>query len=278
MSSFGRVPSFRSCSHLRENSQRDDLLDDAQRLDIGLHTVIRNLVGRQAFLIERAKTGFVAEERTVLNVGDALEQFLDGALQPNEDGASLTQQHEILRLRSGTAAEGDDARFLLFDRFADDALELGVFNFAEFRFAEPGKYFGDGLFRDFDDAFIEVHMLPADLAAQQARDGGLAAAHEADQADERARASVSGHRCSFCGERANQSRLIMLIVPSKEVNSILARPSLKVPNRALPQRGMKWRWWGEGVNFASLFTLPFREVALRSKESPGEKRTSITPL
>src|SRR5580693_7754240 len=221
MISIGRVRSFRSCSHLRENSQRDDLLDDAQRLDIGLHTVIRNLVGRQAFLIERAKTGFVAEERTVLNVGDALEQFVDGALQPNENGASLTQQREILRLRSGTTAEGDDARFLLLDRFADDALELGVFNFAEFRFAEPGKYFGDGLFRDFDDAFIEVHMLPADLAAQ------------------RARASVSGHRCSFCGERANQSRLRMLIVPSKEVNSILARPSLKVPKRALPHFGMK---------------------------------------
>ena len=34
MISIGCVRSFRSCSHLRENSQRDDLFDDAQGLDI----------------------------------------------------------------------------------------------------------------------------------------------------------------------------------------------------------------------------------------------------
>src|SRR5580700_7385664 len=177
-------------------------------------------------------------------------------------------------MRRSASAEGDDARFLLLGGFAQDALELFMLDLAEFRFAALGKYFGDGLFGDFDDAFIEVHM----LAADQAGDGGLAAAHEADQADERARARLSGHRCILCGKRDDQSRFRMLIVPSKEVISILARPSLKVPKSAFPQRGMKWRWCGEGVNFASLFTFPLSEVALRSKESPGEKRTSITPL
>ena len=44
---------------------------------------------------------------------DAFEQFFDGALQPNENGAGLAQQREILRLRGGAAAEGNDARFLL---------------------------------------------------------------------------------------------------------------------------------------------------------------------
>src|ERR1700683_3431143 len=101
MSWPGCVRSFRSCSHLRENSQRDDLLDDAQRLDIRLHTVIRNLVGRQALLVEIAKTRLVAEEWAVLNMGDASEQFLDRALQPNQHGADLAQQHQVLRLRGG---------------------------------------------------------------------------------------------------------------------------------------------------------------------------------
>src|SRR6202167_193023 len=110
MLSIGRVRSFRSCSHLRENSQRDDLLDDAQGLDIGLHTVIRNLVVRQAFLIESAKTGFVEEERTGLDISDAVEQFLDGALQPNENGAGLTQQRELFLLSGCDVTEGDDAR------------------------------------------------------------------------------------------------------------------------------------------------------------------------
>src|SRR5580700_6067372 len=170
-------------------------------------------------------------------------------------------------LRRSASAEGDDTRFLLLGGFAEDALELFVLDLAEFRFAALGKYFGDGLFGDFDDAFIEVHVLPADLAAEQAGDGGLAAAHEADQADERARARLSGHRCILCGKRDDQSRFRMLIVPSKEVISILARPSLKVPKSALPQRGMKWRWCGEGVNFASLFTLPLSEVPLREEAS-----------
>src|SRR5208282_3179661 len=105
MISSGCVRSFHSCSHLRENSQRDDLLDDAQGLNVGLHTVIRNLIRRQAFLIKSAKASFVAKKGTVLNMGDAFEQFINRTLQPNENGAGLTQQREILRLRCGAPAE-----------------------------------------------------------------------------------------------------------------------------------------------------------------------------
>ena len=69
---------------------------------------------------------------------------------------------------------------------------------AEFRFAELGKIFrGSESSAASDDAFIEIHVLPADLAAQQARGGGLAAAHEADEADERARANFSWSSADF---------------------------------------------------------------------------------
>ena len=130
-----------------------------------------------------------------------LQQFLDRALQPNEHGASLAQQRKILRLRGGSSAERNDAGFLLLGGFADDAHELFVLDSAEFRFAKLRKYFGDGLLRRFDDALIEVHVLPADLAAQQARDSGLAAAHKADQADERARRGVQWSSADLVSQR-----------------------------------------------------------------------------
>ena len=57
----------------------------------------------------------------------------------------------------------------------------------------------------FRDAFIEVHVLPADLAGQQPRDGGFAAAHEAGQADER-RGRGSVVIGGFCVENASINR------------------------------------------------------------------------
>ena len=77
--------------------------------------------------------------------------------------------------------------------------------------------------------------MPADLAGEQARDGALAAAHEAGEAEESQAAVVAGrrHRVQERITRriTRQLRLRMLIVPLIEVSSTFAWPSLNVPNR-----------------------------------------------
>src|SRR5271167_112479 len=105
MSASRRVERFGSCVHLRKNSQRDDLLDHAQGLEIRLHMVVRDFVRGKAFLVKVSKTGFIAEKRTVLNVSDAPQQFLDGASQPHQHGAGLAQKRKVLGLRGGSAAQ-----------------------------------------------------------------------------------------------------------------------------------------------------------------------------
>src|SRR5271169_5602224 len=105
MSASGCVEMIGSCVHLRKNSQRDDLFDHAQGLEIRLHMVVRDFVRGKAFLVKVSKTGFIAEERTVLNVSDAPQQFLDGALQPHQDRSGMAQQRKILRLGGGSAAQ-----------------------------------------------------------------------------------------------------------------------------------------------------------------------------
>jgi hypothetical protein len=96
----------------------------------------------------------------------------------------------------------------------------------EFRLAVFCKNFGNGLVGGFDDSLIQIDMLPANLPREQARDGRFSAAHEARQADDRPRARINCHKIENMVSRGvvNQSRLRMLIVPSKDVNSTLARP------------------------------------------------------
>jgi hypothetical protein len=100
-----------------------------------------------------------------------------------------------------------------------------VLDSAEFRFTVFGKYFRNGLVCRVLYSFVEVYVNPANLPGQKARDSGFAAAHETRQAHKGASARIIRHRFIFCGgSAANQSRFRMLIVPSKEVSSTLARP------------------------------------------------------
>src|SRR5580704_8120881 len=161
-------------------------------------------------------------------------------MKPYERDIGLAQEKDVLLLRGGSATERNDARFLLCGGLAENTRELFVFDTPEFGFAKLRKNMGDGLSGMFDDALIEVHMLPPNLPGEQPRDGGLAAAHESGEADEFARACFvnhgTGRRYGILenAEWRNQSRLRILIVPSKDVSSTLARPALKVPNKLLP--------------------------------------------
>src|ERR1700684_4154783 len=153
----------------------------------------------------------------------------------------MPQQVQSVGLRGGAAAKRIQARLLLLGRFSQNASQLLALDLAELGLATLGENFRDGLIREFDDAFVEVHVLPTNLAGQQPSDGRFPGAHKAGQANARASPWFSCHWFwnALRGEMKNQTRLKMLSVPSKEVNSTFARPWLNVPNSALPQRGMK---------------------------------------
>src|ERR1700722_2108689 len=130
------------------------------------------------------------------------------------------------RLCGGSAAQRHKPRLLLLRRLAQNASQLVALDLTKLGFALLGENFRDGLIREFDDVVIQVHVLPANLPGQQPGDGGFSSAHKTGQADDRAGPWVTCHW--FCnairGGMKNQSRLRMLIVPSKDVNSTFARP------------------------------------------------------
>src|SRR4029077_396394 len=118
-------------------------------------------------------------------------------MEPDKHCAAISQQRNIFRLGSCAPAKGKDARLVEFDGLGHDPREMFALHFAEPRLTEAVEDFGNGEPAGFGDQLVEVHVVPADLASEQARDGGLAGAHESDEADEPAWAQVIFHRRSW---------------------------------------------------------------------------------
>ena len=125
-----------------KNSEGENLFERAHGIAAAIDAIVGLLEGGQALEIEAAKADFVAEERAVGDLGAAAQQFLDGALQPDERGAMLTEQGKILGLVDGAAAERNDARLAEFEGFADDAEELLVLELAGIRVLRRERKFG----------------------------------------------------------------------------------------------------------------------------------------
>lgn len=96
---------FESSGHALHDAQGDDFLDDAKRLDGTFDAIGRELIERQALLVEAAKTGFVLKERTIGNVRAALEEFLDGAMQPDNGTARCGERFAVGGLSDSAPAE-----------------------------------------------------------------------------------------------------------------------------------------------------------------------------
>src|SRR5271156_1112104 len=64
-----------SCSHLGEDSQRENLFHHAQRLGIGFDAVVGEFVRRQALVVEFPKAGLIAKQGTIGDVSSALQQI-----------------------------------------------------------------------------------------------------------------------------------------------------------------------------------------------------------
>ena len=187
-----------------EDAKGEDLFDDAEGFDMAFDFVVGERVGREAFVVELAEGGFIFEERAIGDAGAAAEKLLDRAMKPDEDGGVLAEKRDVLRLSGGAAAEGNNARAAVFDGFANKASELFVLDFAEAGLAGAGEDGGDVEAGGLDDVLIEVHMLPANLAGEQASGGGFAAAHEADQADKLRRGRAVRDWVHFAREEARR--------------------------------------------------------------------------
>ena len=74
------------------------------------------------------------------------------------DGSVIAQQRDVLRLGRGAAAEGNDARLLLLDGFAQNARELFVLDSTEFGLAHTGEYLRNCQGGYLGDALVEVDV------------------------------------------------------------------------------------------------------------------------
>ena len=138
------------------------------------------MVKRQAARVELAETVLVAKQGTVGDQRTAQEELFQGAIEPDGDGSGAIEQFDILRLDKSAAAERDDAaraaRGLL-----DDAPPGLVLDFAKSRFASLGENLRDAAALGQFDLLIEIDKPPGQALGEQLPDGGLPAAHKADQ-------------------------------------------------------------------------------------------------
>src|ERR1700751_1619330 len=114
-------------------------------------------------------------------------------MQPNEGGAALAEERAVVWLRCSGAAERNNARLLKRDRFADGFFELLVLDSAKRRLAKLRENFWNGCASCVRNELVEVHILPPNLAGEEARNGGFAAAHESCETNDAARTSVTLH-------------------------------------------------------------------------------------
>src|SRR5712671_1445664 len=103
---------------------RDDL--EAQnfryhlsRIAGAIHAMVGLLVRRQSRRIQRAKTGFVAEQRPAGHGHATRQQDLDGGIEPNHPNAGGAKEFRGPGLRIGSAAESQYDRFLYFEGAAE---------------------------------------------------------------------------------------------------------------------------------------------------------------
>ncbi len=200
----------------------------------------------------------------------------------------LAKQREILRLGDRASAERNDARALRFGVLGDDALELLALDAAEFGFALRGENLRDRMApAGFGDAFIEIGFRPAELAGKQARGGGFAAAHESGEADESAKTVFNRHRIQsvarwcksgacFASIRSIALQDVDCTIEGTQFDAGAAGVERSEKRVAESRQEVVMRRRVEAAPRCA--RLPLSELALRSNESPGEKRTSMTPL
>ena len=138
----GRFPPACGCGGAAENSQGQNLLDDAHGFSAALDAIIGLPVIRQALLVEFTKTRLIAEERPVAHEYTALQKVFRRAIQPDDHGpgaalrrAKFADERGVARLRERAAAERQNQPRVPLRRRSQNARQAFVFDVAKHRFA-----------------------------------------------------------------------------------------------------------------------------------------------
>jgi len=167
-----------------DNAAAQDFRDDLSGVAGAVHLVVRELIRGKPLRVERAKTGFIAEERPASHRHTAGKQKLNGGIEPQNRNTGISQEFRTARLSVGPAAEREDSGFLEFGSTAQGRAQLICLDLAESLLAEPLENLGDGEAGGLLDAFIQIDEAPRKLASEKRANGGLAGTHKAGQAND----------------------------------------------------------------------------------------------
>jgi hypothetical protein len=164
--------------HRGSQSVAEDFRDDGGGFAGAVDAVIGLLIRRKTLRVKLAKAVDIAKERAAGHGHAALQQNLDGGIQPHDGNSGGAEEFGSAGLGVGAAAEGEDRAFFQFESAAEGGAELVGFDLAEGRLTEAFENLSDSQSRGFLDAVIKIDEAPGQLASEERADSGLAGAHE----------------------------------------------------------------------------------------------------
>src|ERR1700758_2152505 len=174
--------------------------EDAKAEDVGydewwftgaVHTVVGELVRRNALRVQSAKPGFVTKQRAAGHGHAAREQSFNRRIEPDDRNALRSQKFRRTRLGVSAAAECDYGRVAQFESAAEGGAEVRGFQQAEACFAMALEKFGDAQAGSVFNAVVEINEAPGELAGQLGAYSRLAGTHESGEGDNRDGRSAS---------------------------------------------------------------------------------------
>src|SRR5262249_36492211 len=153
-----------------EEIEAENFGDDKSGIAGAVHAIIGEVVRRDALSVERAKTGFIAEEWTPGHGHTARKKRFDGSIEPNDGNPLGAQKFRCALLCVGAASEGQHDRLFHFSGAAKDGAKLFCFKGAEGGFTEAFEKFRDAKAGGILDAIVKVDKAPGELASEKRAD------------------------------------------------------------------------------------------------------------
>lgn len=171
---------FRSsgCNNAAAKNFSDNLTRFAGTVD----PVVGELIRREPLRVERAETGFVAEEWPAGHGHAAGEKQFDRRIQPENGDSRGAKKLGAPWLRVSAATQRKDGAFLELGGAAERQAELVSLDLPECGFAETFEDLRDGQAGGLLDAIIQIDKVPGQLPRQERADRGLTGAHETGEA------------------------------------------------------------------------------------------------
>src|SRR5258705_10342526 len=188
--------------------------DDGGGIRGTVHAKIGELVRNDALGVQRAETGFIAEQWAARHGHATREKNFNAGVEPDDRDAGVAEKFGVAVVRVGSAGEGKHSGFLIFHGATKGGAEFISFELAKGGFAVPFKKLWNGDARGSFDAFVEIDKTPSELPSKTRADGAFAGAHKSGEADD----GNAGERATRCGRwiHDDDERLAAFIELSKE--------------------------------------------------------------